>query len=85
MEKLGAIRVRVVYDENLKKITKKDFDEPVVSENLSFPMFLNFIFTSYPKITKEYPPGKLGFLLNNSIPQDFDILEDGDEIKIIGV
>jgi len=83
VEKLKAIKVKVIYDEELKKITGKDFEESVVSENLDFPMFLNFIFNSYPFITKKFFPGTLGFLLNKKLPKDDDILKDGDELKII--
>ena len=69
----------------MKKITKKDFDEPVVSEGLSFPNFLYFLFSSYPEIQKKFPPGKLGFLLNGKKPAENDILKDGDELKLIGI
>jgi len=55
----------------------------VVSEGLNFALCLHFIFSSYPKIQKEFPPGQLGFLLNNKLPKEHDILEDGDEIKFV--
>lgn len=78
------IKIKISYDEELKKITEKDSEEVVVSEGLRFVQFLGFIFTSYPKIQKNYPPGKLGLLLNNRRPQDFDVLEDGDEVILRG-
>ena len=84
MENLKSIKVKITYSENLKKITGKDFEEVVVSENLSFAMFLNFIFSSYPEITKEFAPGTLGFLLNGKRPSEFDILKNGDELNLIG-
>ena len=83
MEKLKSIKVKIFYDEEFKKITGKDFEESVVSENLGLPMFLNFIFNSYSFITKKFFPGTLGFLLNKKPPKDDDILKDGDELKII--
>ncbi|MDP2946460.1 MAG: hypothetical protein Q8N61_03370, partial [bacterium] len=54
--------------------------EAMVSEGIRFVNMLDFIFTSYPKIKKTYPPGKLGLLLNNRPPKDSDTLQDGDEI-----
>jgi len=77
------IKVKIFFDGNLKKITDKDSEEAVVSEGLSFAMFLNFIFTSYPEIQKEFPPGQLGLLLNDKRPNHNDILKDGDEIKLM--
>ncbi|MGB9743630.1 MAG: MoaD/ThiS family protein [Minisyncoccales bacterium] len=77
---LKPIKIKIFYDENLKKITGKNFEEAVVSEGMTFVNQLYFIFSSYPEIEKRYPPGKLGLLLNNRPPKDFDILRDGDEI-----
>ncbi len=74
------IKVKIFYDEELKKITGKDLEEAVVSEAIAFIDQLYFIFSSYPEIPKKYPPGKLGFLLNNKPPKEFDVLQDGDEI-----
>ena len=82
---LKPIKIKIFYDEALKKITNKDFEEAMVSENLNFAMFLNFIFTSYPEIQEKFPPGKLGFLLNGKKPNEYDILNDGDELKFIGI
>lgn len=80
---LKQIKIKIYYDKGLKEVTKKDSEEMVVSEGLDFALCLHFIFSSYPKIQKEFPPGKLGFLLNNKKPKEYDILEDGDEIKFI--
>jgi len=83
MEKfLQLIKIKIFYDESLKKITGKDFEEVVVSENLNFAMFLNFIFSSYPAIPKRFMPGTLGFLLNKKVPKETDILKNGDEFEI---
>jgi len=76
------IKVRIFYDEELKRITGKDSEEAVVSEGLRFVQFLGFVFTSYPEIQKNYPPGKLSLLLNDRRPQDSDILQDGDEVTL---
>ena len=82
---LEPIKVKIFYDENLKKITGKDFEEGVVSEGLNFINFLNFVFSSYPEIQKRFTPGTLGFLLNGKEPKENDILKDGDELKIITI
>ena len=82
MENLKSIKIKVSYDDELQKITGRDFEEAVVSENLNFVMFLNFIFSSYPTIPKRFIPGTLGFLLNGKVPKENDILKDGDKLEI---
>lgn len=76
------IKIEILYDIELEKITKKASEEAMVSEGIRFVNMLDFIFTSYPGIRKTYPPGKLGLLLNNKPPKDSDILRDGDEIVL---
>jgi len=80
---LKTIKIKIFYDDELKKITKTNSEEAVISEGMTFAEQLYFIFSSYPEIPKKYPPGKLGFLLNNKLPNKFDILHDGDEITLI--
>jgi len=58
---LKPIKVKISYDKELKKITGKSSEEVIVSENLNFINFLDFIFSSYPTIPKRYIPGTLGF------------------------
>lgn len=79
---LKPMKVKIFYDEELKKITGKDSEEAMVSKGLKFANMLGFIFASYSEIEKTYPPGKLGLLLNNRLPKDFDVLQDGDEIVL---
>jgi len=79
---LNPVKVRICYDEILQLITNKDFEEAVVSEGLDFANFLNFIFTSYPSITKKYPPGVLAMKLNGRAPMTYDILKDGDTLEL---
>ena len=74
------IKIKIFYDEELKKITEKNLEEAVVSMGITFVDQLYFIFSSHPEIPKKYQPGKLGFLLNNRPPKEFDVLQDGDEI-----
>jgi len=83
MKNLKPIKVKIFYDENLQKITGKEFEETIVSENLDFATFLGFIFSSYPKIPKSFIPGTLGFLLNGIPPKENDAIKDGDELKMV--
>jgi len=82
MKNLKPIKVKVFYDKELKMVTGKDSEESIVSENLNFINFLNFIFSSYPTIPKRFIPGTLGFLLNGRAPKENDILKDGDKLEI---
>jgi len=79
---LKSIKIRIYYDDKLKKITKKDFEESVVSDNLQFAQILNFIFSFYPDMQKNFGPGTLGFLLNGQKPNGLEKLKEGDEIKM---
>lgn len=76
------MKVQIVYDEELRKITKVEREEALVSEGIKFVMFLKFIFDSYPKIPKRYPTGSIGLLLNGRPPAEYEILNEGDEIKL---
>lgn len=80
---LKPIKINIFYNEEIKEITGKDSEKAVVSENLNFAQFLNFIFSSYPKITKRFIPGTLGFLLNGKEPKENDILKDEDKLEIL--
>lgn len=76
------IKVQIIYDEKLQKITGVDHEEAFVSEGIRFVMFLKFIFDSYPEIPKFYPPGSMGLSLNGKPPTEFEILNNGDKIKL---
>ena len=73
-------KIIVSYDKTLQKITGKKEEEMIVSEGISFLLFLGMIFSSYPAIEFKYPPGVLGFTVNGKPPDDFEILNDGDKI-----
>lgn len=77
------IKVRIIYDKTLSKITGVNEEETIVSEGLIFILFLKFIFDSYPEITRKYPPGSLGLLLNGHAPTDYDVLKDKDEVSLM--
>lgn len=75
-----SIKITVCYDPVLEAITGKGKEEMMANKGASFQFLLYCIFTSYPKITERYPPGKLGMLLNGRPPELFDILKDSDEL-----
>lgn len=76
------IKIQIIYDRELQKITRVESEKAVVSEGLSFLLVLKTIFDSYLEIPNTYPPGSIALLLNGRRPTDFDILEDGDKIKL---
>ncbi|MCM8799689.1 MAG: hypothetical protein NC900_03015 [Candidatus Omnitrophica bacterium] len=76
-------RIIIFYDENLQKFTGIPFEEVKIPNNFTFLDFLHSLFSSYPEIPKNIPPGKLGFLLNGKTPESFDILRDQDQIELI--
>jgi len=76
------IKIQIIYDKELQKITGVASEEAVVSEGLNFLMMLKFIFDLYPKIFRQYPPGTMDLSLNGKRPTEFEILSDGDEIKL---
>jgi len=79
------VRVTNYYDKTLQFITGCTTEPAIVSENLSFIEYLYFIFTSYPEIEMNYPPGYLGFTINGKRPGDFTILSEGDAINFFVV
>lgn len=79
------IKINVFYKGDLRVITAKSKEEMVVNEGIPFIMVLFFIFKTYPEIERIYPPGTIKLLLNDKPPQDFDIVEDGDEVELIAL
>lgn len=79
---MNGIKIQICYDHSLQLITNKDSEEAFVSEGLDFANFLNFIFTSYPDITKKYPPSVLAMKLNGKPPMAHDILKNGDTLEL---
>ena len=77
---LRPCKVKILYDETLQKITGRKEEEAIVSGGIPFMIFLGTIFSSYPAIELKYPPGVLGFTVNGRPPDDFEILNDGDEV-----
>jgi hypothetical protein len=76
-------KIYISFDHNLRRITGKESDVAMVSNGISFIQFLFFLFESYPEIQASYPPGKLGFLINNEAPREDSQLYDGDRVLFV--
>ncbi|MBI5613689.1 hypothetical protein HY947_02085 [Candidatus Gottesmanbacteria bacterium] len=77
--------IYMLYKGNkLREITGTFHEKAMVSSNLIFIFLLQQIFTSYPEIEKQFPPGALGLMINDSPPTDFSLLENDDVVTIIG-
>lgn len=83
MEK--TVEISIFYSATLREITNVPFEQVKIPEGSTFADFLNSLFTSYPEIPKRFPPGRLGFLLNNTSPDVFTVLRDGDRVNLVVV
>lgn len=74
------IRIVVRYDNELQKITRKSEHPVIMSNGSTFVYLLMNIFMEYPNIERQYPPGALGFSINNIPPKTHTPLFDGDSV-----
>lgn len=77
-----SIRITARYDKELQKITRKEEHPVIMSEGSTFVYLLMNIFMEYPDIEKQYPPGVLGFSINNIPPKTYTPLFDGDIVDL---
>jgi len=84
-ELIKPITILVNYNKRLKDITGIDSENVVVSDGIFFTIFLGFIFSSYPEIQIQFPPGNLGMTINRRAPTDFSRLKDGDVVSLHGI
>jgi len=78
-----AIKLRVYYDEALQRITKTEYDPVIMSKGSPFAFLLQNVFIEHPEIEEQYPPGKLGFIINKTtLPESHTPLFDGDIVEI---
>lgn len=80
MQPLSSAKITISFDTNLQHITGTASEVAEVNDGILFLQFLYFLFQSYPEIERTYPPGKLGFLLNDEPPRDHAQLHDGDRL-----
>ena len=76
----GMMSITVRYGEHLQKITGKEEEQMFIGEAMEFAWLLHFLFTDYPEIQKQYPPGMLGFTVNGKAPKIQTRLFNGDEL-----
>lgn len=76
------IRLSVCYDSGLQKITGCAEEPVYMGEGSSFVYLLQNIFMAHPEIEKQYPPGALKLLINNTLPKPYSPLFDGDIVSI---
>jgi len=74
----------IFYDDYLQKITGVPYEETKVPDNFTFGDFMNSLFHTFPEITQKVLPGELWFKLNDTRPQTFDPVRNGDKI-VLGV
>lgn len=77
----GSARIMVRYDQALQGIVGCSEEEAVISDEMLFVQFLQFLFSGYPQIEKQYPPGVLGFSVNGQPPSEWSVLRDGDVVE----
>lgn len=77
------MRVTNSYDKTLQALTGCESEEVIVSGLITFRLYLLFFFASYPEIQKIFPPGVLGFTLNDRKPKELTILKDGDRVDFM--
>lgn len=78
----NSIHITVEVDQMLSLITHQSSFLSTVSRGMPFIQFLFTVFKSYPEIEKKYPPGTLAMTLNGHPPIEFEILKDGDTVKL---
>ena len=82
---MNTIRVKVCYSNAIKNFIGKDADEIFASEGINLVQALGEISEEHPEIFERYKSGQLGLLLNGKTPRDSDVLQDGDEIRLVGM
>lgn len=81
-----TIKVRIIYDKTLQKITKTEQETSIVNKGIVFIYLLYFIFQSYPEIEEKYPPGKLIILVNDiPVTDEYYLLKNGDVVKLSSI
>jgi molybdopterin converting factor small subunit len=76
-----SIYIKVRYDKELQKITGTEEEPVCMSQGSTFMYLLQNVFMSHPDIEKRYPPGSLGFVINDIPPKIYTPLLDGDVVS----
>jgi len=76
------LKVKVLYKNNLQKITGVGEENIIVSEGMNFITLLHMIFTSYPEIPERYPTGTLELEINGHAPTEGEFLKEGSVLRL---
>lgn len=77
------INIKIKYDPILQKITRVAEEPCMLGEGSTFFWLLQNIESAHPEIFVKYPPGKLGFLINNKSVTEVSVLMDGDVVDLV--
>jgi len=76
------IGIVVHYQGTISTITEKECEGIQIVQGMPFLMLLNLVFEIYPEIMKTYPPGRIGLMLNDHPPTDFEAMKDNDQVYL---
>ena len=80
-----AINITIKYDKELQKITGVPEEPCILGEGSTYLWLLQNIDSAHPEIFIQYPPGKIGFLVNNVPITGLSILMNGDVMELVVV
>ncbi|PIV18816.1 MAG: hypothetical protein COZ15_05065 [Elusimicrobia bacterium CG_4_10_14_3_um_filter_49_12_50_7] len=76
-----GISVELHYDAQLQDITGKKSETIKLSVECPFDIMLYSVLSCYTEIETKYPPGFLGFTINNKVPDKFSVMKEGDVVR----
>ena len=74
------ITITIQFDTELQKLTGKAGHPVVMSQGATFMFLLMSVMEEYPEIQNKYPPGTLGFTINEVPQKTYTPLLDGDVV-----
>ncbi len=75
------ITITIRFDTELQKLTGNTGHPVFMSEGATFAFLLMSVFEEYSEIENKYPPGTLGFMVNEVPPKMYTPLFDGDIVS----
>ena len=79
---LQPISIIIKYDKKLQEITNSGEVSILISEGATFLYLLANIFSEYPEIERNYPPGRIALAINGIPPTPQTILFEGDIVAL---
>lgn len=82
MDTLGqsTITINTYFHGEIKTTIGTSHMPVVLSPNSTIEIFLYFLFESYPELENKFPPGTLGFTVNQVRPTEEQTLLNNDKI-----